>query len=82
VRSGELPGLLRKLVAQRKVFAGLEPDGVEAALTGDPLVAPLLAAVQHVPPWLWRLGPLKTFLVYALRFRRTHGTVLLGGQTA
>jgi hypothetical protein len=78
MRSGDLPGLLKKLVAQRKVFAGLDPDGVEAALTGDPLVAPLLGAVQHVPPWLWRLGPLKTFLVYALRFRRTRGTVLLG----
>jgi hypothetical protein len=82
VRSGELPGLLRKLVAQRKVFPGLEPEGVEAALTGDPLIAPLLAGVQRVPPWLWRLGPLKTFLVYALRFRRSRGTVLLRGRTA
>jgi hypothetical protein len=82
VCSGELPDLLRRLVAQRKVFAGLDPEGVEAALTADPLVAPLLGAVQYLPPWLWRLGPLKTFLVYALRFRRSGGAVLLGGGAA
>lgn len=81
-RPGGLPDLLRKLVTQRKVFAGLDPQGMEAALTGDPRVAPLLANVQHVPPWLWRLGPLKTFLVYALRFRRTRGAVLLTGSVS
>ena len=78
VRSRDLPDLLNKLVAQGRTFASLDPPAVEAALTGDPLIGPLIGGVQRVPPWLWRLGPLKTFLVYALRFRRTRGAVVLG----
>jgi hypothetical protein len=48
------------------------------ALKSDPLTAPLLGHVQLVRPWLWRLGPKRTFLVYAAILRRSGGTILLG----
>jgi hypothetical protein len=74
---GELPDLLRTLAARGRCYSGLEPAAVEAALRSDPLAAWQIADVQTLAPWLWKLGPLKTFLVYALRFRKTRKTVVL-----
>jgi hypothetical protein len=51
---------------------------MRAALAADPMVAPLLAPVRQVAPWLWHLGPERAFLVYALRLRRLAGTLVLG----
>jgi hypothetical protein len=73
----ELPDLLRTLSARGRCYAGLDPAAVEAALRADPLAAWQIADVQTLAPWLWKLGPLKTFLVYALRFRKAREPVVL-----
>ena len=77
-RKPDLDDLLNRLTYTGPHFDGLAPRAVEAALKGDPHTAQLLAAVTTIKPWLWRLGPRRTFLVYAVRFRRAPGTVVLG----
>ena len=76
-RKPDLSDLLNRLTYTGRHFDGLAPQAVEAALRSDPLVAPLIANVQLVRPWLWHLGPKRTFLVYAVCVRRSPGTVLL-----
>jgi hypothetical protein len=66
----ELPGLVRKLADDRNFFSGLYPSAMLATLRNEPRLAGLAKDVRLLPPWLWRLGPLRTFLVYAIRFRR------------
>ena len=77
IRKEKLPDLLDRLTYTERGFDGLSPAKMRAAIAADPTIAPLLGPVQQVPPWLWTLGPRKTFLVYALRFRRLSGPVLL-----
>ena len=69
-----------RTVANADHFPGLDPGALRAALLDDPCLSGLVAGVQEVPPWLWTLGPNKAFLVYALRFRRSHAP-LLGHRT-
>jgi hypothetical protein len=65
----ELPGLIGKLARDGNFFSGLFPDAMlttchqQSGITDARLLA----------PWLWRLGPRRTFLVYAIRFRRATG---------
>lgn len=73
----ELSGLVRKLARDGTFFSGLYPDALAATLTADPALAPRVRDVRLLPPWLWRLGPLRTFLVYALRFRRADAGILI-----
>lgn len=72
----KLAHYLERLTYTDGGFDGLSPAAMRAALHSDPLIAPLLGPVQQVAPWLWHLGPQRTFLVYALRFRRLHVPVL------
>lgn len=73
----ELPGLLRKLAGDGRFFSGLYPDALEATLRNDPALAPRVRDVRLLTPWAWRLGPRRTFLVYAMRFRRVADRILL-----
>ena len=73
----ELPGLLRKLARDGTFFSGLYPDALAAAFGNDPALAPRVRDVRLLTPWAWRLGPLRTFLVYALRFRRAQAGILI-----
>ncbi len=73
----DLDSVARKLAHQRECFAGLSPDSLLTAIESDPTIAPLLAAVHLVRPWLWVLGPEKTFLVFALRLRRSATTIVI-----
>lgn len=75
----DLPELLRRRVRAGKSFPGLEPGAVESFFKAEPTTAPLLGGVQIVRPWVWEIGPGRTFLVYGLRFRKLHGPVILGG---
>lgn len=77
-RKPDLADLLNRLSYTGRHFDGLAPQAIEAALRSDPLIAPLLGNVQLVRPWLWRLGPSRTFLVYAACIRRSRGTIVLG----
>ena len=65
-----LPAILDRLTYTDRGFDGLSPVSMREAVTSDPLVAPLLAPPQLLPPWLWMLGPRRRFLVYAMRLRR------------
>jgi hypothetical protein len=62
----ELPGLITKLARDRNFFSGLFPD----AMLGACHKSPQMRDIRLLAPWLWRLGPRRTFLVYAIRFRR------------
>ena len=77
MRREKLPAFLDRLAYTDRGFDGLSPVAMEAALRSDLLVAPLLGGVRRVAPWLWQLGPARKFLVYALRFRRRSGPVVL-----
>jgi hypothetical protein len=74
----ELSGLVRKLAGDRNFFSGLYPDAILAALRDEPRLAGSATDVRLLAPWLWRLGPLRTFLVYAIRFRKASRKNLLG----
>jgi len=78
MKKQKLPDLLDRLTYTDRGFDGLSPAAMRQALRDDPLIAPLLGSVQQVPPWLWRLGPARAFLVYAMRLRRLAGPVVLG----
>jgi hypothetical protein len=77
-RRERLPDLLDRLTYTDRGFDGLSPAAMLRAIRADPTIAPLLGPVQQVAPWLWQLGPARTFLVYALRLRRLRGPVVLG----
>ena len=79
MKKQKLPDLLDRLTYTDRGFDGLSPAAMRQALRDDPLIAPLLGSVQQVPPWLWRLGTARVFLVYALRLRRLRGPVLFPG---
>jgi hypothetical protein len=73
----ELPGLLRKLARDGTFFSGLYPDALANVFRDDPAVAPRVRDVRLLTPWLWRLGPRRSFLVYGLRFRRATGGLIV-----
>jgi len=66
----ELPALVRKLARDGNFFSGLYPDALLAAMQNEPTAAREATDVRMLSPWIWRLGPLRTFLVYAIRFRK------------
>lgn len=61
-----LPGLIEKLARDGNFFSGLYPSALLAACRK----LPQMTDIRLLSPWLWRLGPRRTFLVYAIRFRR------------
>jgi hypothetical protein len=65
-----------RTVAKAQHFPGLDPVSLKAALVEDPYLTGMVSSVQSLSPWLWTLGPHKSFLVYALRFRRSQAAVL------
>lgn len=73
----QLPGLVRKLARDGTFFSGLYPDALESVFRTDPALAPRVRDVRLLAPWLWRLGPHRTFLVFGLRFRRAEPTSIV-----
>jgi hypothetical protein len=73
----DLPGFVHKLSRDGNFFSGLHPEAVQTVLQNEPTLAPFVTEVRPLAPWLWRLGPQRTFLVYAIRFRRTNSRLLL-----
>jgi hypothetical protein len=65
-----------RTVARANHFPGLDPESLRAAMLQDARLNGLVSSIQQIPPWLWTLGPAKSFLVYALRFRRSQTPVL------
>jgi hypothetical protein len=62
-----LPGFIRKLAGRGNFFSGLFPDAMIEVCRTDSAIAPHVRDVRLLPPWVWRLGPERFFLVYALR---------------
>jgi hypothetical protein len=62
--------LLRHLDRAGRLFSGTSPGLARATLYNDPKLADAVEDVSVVEPWLWRLSPTRTVLVYALAFRR------------
>ncbi len=65
-----LGDFMRKFIADRRHYSGLEPEAITDAWRGDGKVCKEIAAPQFSPPWLWHLGLRKTFLVYGVTFFR------------
>lgn len=70
VAEHELPGLIQKVARDGNFFSGLFPDAVLAAMRSEPDIAARIDEPKLLSPWLWRLGPARSFLVYAIRFKK------------
>jgi hypothetical protein len=62
--------LLDELEASQNQLSGTGPVFLRRILRTDDVVAPLVANVRLVEPWLWRFNPQLTLLAYALTFSR------------
>jgi hypothetical protein len=73
-----LSSVLAQLIHQGNFFHGVNPAVVTSFFRSDPEVAPQVAELELVWPWLWDLGP-RLYAVYALKFRKkAHGPSFAG----
>jgi hypothetical protein len=81
VSSDTVPGLagtppellsrrMRELVAQKNFFTGLNPFLVKASLETEAGLAELCGDVVLHEPWLWDIASGRSYLVFAVSFRR------------
>ena len=70
IASDRLDDFMRKFVADRRHYTGLEPAGISAVWRGNADLGAGLSAPQFSAPWLWHLGLRKSFLVYGVTFRK------------
>jgi hypothetical protein len=68
---GALRARMEALVRAQNFFTGANPYLLAAALQKEPEVAPLVRDVELSDPWLWPIAERRTYLVFAVRFRRT-----------
>jgi hypothetical protein len=68
-----LPTVLARLVQEGNFFHGLNPAVLASFFRTDPVVAPQVAALEQVRPWLWDFGP-RVYGVCALKFRKVQDT--------
>jgi hypothetical protein len=73
-----LPALLDEVVDAGQVHTGTDPLGLESSLRDDPRIARGPESVVGHAPWLWRLGPDKVELTYALTFHVAPRDVVRG----
>jgi len=57
VAEADLPGLLKRLIAARNFFSGLNPFVLEALLHQSPDFSARVTSIQLSRPWRWDLGP-------------------------
>ena len=62
--------LVEELEATGNHLSGTAPTFLRRIINTDPVIAPLVGAPRLERPWLWRVGPEETYLVYALSFQR------------
>ena len=65
-----LPDLMQRLLHQRNFFTGTNPFMLKAVLQEHPHMSPRITEVALRNPWQWRISPSRTYLVYALTFRK------------
>jgi hypothetical protein len=61
--------VLTRLEETENLLSGTRPSMIFEALTGDPVISPLVQPPQLIEPWLWRMGKL-VLLVYAVVFQK------------
>jgi hypothetical protein len=66
----DLRGLLVELMRQGSVIHVVRPDVIEQVVAGDPALSVLVTVSPVLDAWLWKNGPERTFLVYALELAR------------
>jgi SAM-dependent methyltransferase len=66
----DLRELMRELIAAGNVIYAALPDLLQWLCREDPLLARTVKASPPHDAWLWRNGPERIFLVYALEMRR------------
>jgi hypothetical protein len=66
----ERGALLRRLDAEGRLFSGTSPSLALSLLTNDPELSRDVVDPFVVEPWVWRLAPQRSVLVYALSFGR------------
>jgi hypothetical protein len=67
---GERGALLRRLDSEGRLFSGTSPALALSLLGHDPYLSREVVDAFVVEPWVWRLSPQRSVLVYALSFRR------------
>lgn len=70
VPDDQLPALLDRVLSDRNFFTGTNPHSVVRRFGTDPLLARSVAEVAFRGPWRWWVGSRRTYLVYALTFKR------------
>lgn len=64
-----LAGVLGRLIEAGNFFHGVNPSVLASFFRTDPVVAPQVAALELIRPWLWDFGP-RVYAVCALKFRK------------
>ena len=67
-----LTSLMLELLRARNFFTGMNPVAITRWLQTDPTICERVTGVELLAPWTWRLGPKRAYLVFAVRFARTH----------
>jgi hypothetical protein len=66
-----LASRMEALVRAGNFFTGANPYALVNALTTEPALAPFARDVALSAPWIWQIAERRSYLVFAVRFRRT-----------
>jgi hypothetical protein len=66
----DLDAVYERVVSDGNLFLGADPQLHLQLLRRDPVLAATFERPRRLPPWLWRTGPDRQFLVYALALCR------------
>jgi hypothetical protein len=76
--SSDLRALLAQQIRSGAVFDTVRPDEMAAISSDDPTLKRELGAPSVADVWIWRNGPRRSFLVYALELARLGATTSSG----
>lgn len=66
----QLPALRDRLIREKKIFTGTNPNALIPALNADLFIAPQIKHANLTAPWRWQLAPTRFFLAYGLVFKK------------
>jgi hypothetical protein len=66
----KLEDVLQNLADRGRTFRDLDPRAIIDTLRQHPRLAEMICQLKRTTPWLWHLGPRRTYLVYALLLRK------------
>lgn len=70
VQEGDLGDVLKRVIGNGRGFVGLDPPAMREAFIADTQLFRKIEGLTFTRPWLWHLGLLRSFLVYAICFRK------------